>query len=178
MKNDYRDYIMHHGIKGMHWGERNGPPYPLDDDISTGKKLKDNQKSNNENNLLNHLNKDDFDIDEHTYSDAGYYSASGHVDKYPVQISWLKGNKDQASKTLDSYNYFKKHKSEVIKSTSKAMEKFLNASNDNENHKVYTDDCDFFIQSDHISMRYCDYYWGWLMSDYYPSVKKTKTYFI
>ena len=40
MKNDFRDYIMHHGIKGMHWGERNGPPYPLDSSISTGKSLK------------------------------------------------------------------------------------------------------------------------------------------
>lgn len=23
------DEIKHHGIDGMHWGERNGPPYPL-----------------------------------------------------------------------------------------------------------------------------------------------------
>ena len=22
-------YLAHHGIKGQHWGERNGPPYPL-----------------------------------------------------------------------------------------------------------------------------------------------------
>lgn len=35
--NDYRAYvdmdynaIYHHGIKGQRWGERNGPPYPLD----------------------------------------------------------------------------------------------------------------------------------------------------
>lgn len=24
------DEIFHHGIEGMHWGQRNGPPYPLD----------------------------------------------------------------------------------------------------------------------------------------------------
>lgn len=24
------DYIAHHGVEGMTWGKRNGPPYPLD----------------------------------------------------------------------------------------------------------------------------------------------------
>lgn len=26
---------MHHGIKGQHWGERNGPPYPLKDSVKS-----------------------------------------------------------------------------------------------------------------------------------------------
>ena len=26
----YKDYLMHHGIKGQKWGVKNGPPYPLD----------------------------------------------------------------------------------------------------------------------------------------------------
>lgn len=25
----YKDWLAHYGIQGMHWGERNGPPYPL-----------------------------------------------------------------------------------------------------------------------------------------------------
>lgn len=36
----YNDYISHHGILGMHWGKRNGPPYPLGSDVSTGHRLK------------------------------------------------------------------------------------------------------------------------------------------
>ena len=34
------EYIEHFGILGMHWGQRNGPPYPLSRVISTGRRLK------------------------------------------------------------------------------------------------------------------------------------------
>ena len=34
------EFIEHFGILGMHWGQRNGPPYPLSRIISTGRKLK------------------------------------------------------------------------------------------------------------------------------------------
>ena len=34
------EFLEHHGIIGMKWGHKNGPPYPLSSDISTGKKLK------------------------------------------------------------------------------------------------------------------------------------------
>lgn len=33
-------YLQHHQIKGAKWGKRNGPPYPLSKEISTGKRLK------------------------------------------------------------------------------------------------------------------------------------------
>jgi hypothetical protein len=32
--------LEHHGILGMHWGRRNGTPYPLDSSKSTGSRLK------------------------------------------------------------------------------------------------------------------------------------------
>lgn len=35
------DELSHHGIIGQKWGKKNGPPYPLDDKVSTGKKLKE-----------------------------------------------------------------------------------------------------------------------------------------
>lgn len=33
--------LEHHGILRQKWGVRNGPPYPLDSSISTGKRLRD-----------------------------------------------------------------------------------------------------------------------------------------
>lgn len=34
------DELYHHGVQGQKWGKRNGPPYPLGSNISTGKALK------------------------------------------------------------------------------------------------------------------------------------------
>ena len=47
-KNDYRYYsefeLYHHGVIGQKWGKKNGPPYPLSSDVSTGKRLKETSK--------------------------------------------------------------------------------------------------------------------------------------
>jgi len=34
------DWLAHHGILNQRWGHRNGPPYPLSSDVSTGQRLK------------------------------------------------------------------------------------------------------------------------------------------
>lgn len=39
-KPELDDVLAHHGILGQRWGQRNGPPYPLDSKVSTGKRLK------------------------------------------------------------------------------------------------------------------------------------------
>lgn len=41
----YEDYLQHHGIKGMKWGDRNGPPYPLTDIQRSGKERNLNKTS-------------------------------------------------------------------------------------------------------------------------------------
>lgn len=44
---DYLGYreLYHHGIKGQEWGDRNGPPYPLDYEAHTAEQKKLNPKS-------------------------------------------------------------------------------------------------------------------------------------
>lgn len=35
------DYLMHEGVKGMRWGVRNGPPYPIDKEKTSKYKNED-----------------------------------------------------------------------------------------------------------------------------------------
>lgn len=47
--NEDSDFLIHHGIKGQKWGVENGPPYPLDNSVSTGhsiRQIKKYQKKN------------------------------------------------------------------------------------------------------------------------------------
>lgn len=44
-ENCYNSYLAHHGIKGMHWGKRNGPPYPLDYSSHTSEQKQKNPKA-------------------------------------------------------------------------------------------------------------------------------------
>lgn len=50
---DFKEYseLFHHGIKGQRWGERNGPPYPLDRQVSM--KIKASAKGEESGALIN-----------------------------------------------------------------------------------------------------------------------------
>lgn len=40
----YNNYLYHHGIMGMHWGVKNGPPYPLDYKSHSAQEKRENSK--------------------------------------------------------------------------------------------------------------------------------------
>nr|DAE45039.1 MAG TPA: hypothetical protein [Bacteriophage sp.] len=44
-ENRYNASLAHHGIKGMHWGKRNGPPYPLEYSEHTVEQKRKNPKA-------------------------------------------------------------------------------------------------------------------------------------
>jgi len=44
-RNENGGILKHHGIDGQKWGQRNGPPYPLDYDDHSAKEKKNNPKS-------------------------------------------------------------------------------------------------------------------------------------
>lgn len=39
------DYLAHHGILGMHWGDRNGPPYPLGSGKGSSRSAEEKRKT-------------------------------------------------------------------------------------------------------------------------------------
>ena len=98
---DYRDinYLCHHGVKGQKWGVENGPPYPLNSDISTGNRLKNsnniteddlkkkyytiaNHNKNIDNAIINYQ-KDEKFIEDYEYIESKTYKQlleSPHLD--------------------------------------------------------------------------------------------------
>ena len=49
MNDAYDDFLVHHGVKGQKWGDRNGPPYPLSPEtkrlVKTAKEFATNRKN-------------------------------------------------------------------------------------------------------------------------------------
>lgn len=162
MKNDFRDYLCHHGVKGQKWGVRR---YQNKDGTLTEEGKRRYSKT------LNEVEKE-FNIEQ--YNDNKNYTwfqGFKNDGEHDIAISF--NSPDSLSKSYNSYKYLKKNKKEILDATTKAMKKKMQLSNDVNKKAV-----DFLINEDHIDVRYCDPEWGWMLSEYHPSVKKTKTYYI
>lgn len=111
------DDICHHGVEGMRWGVKNGPPYPLDESISTGKKLKHEpddkyRMSSETNNMLKPGNK--HDIVYTTKAANTHFFKTDTVPKVREYISLRNSGKyDEANQKLKEA------------ASSKAMKKFF-----------------------------------------------------
>lgn len=104
---DDESYLAHHGIEGMRWGKRNGPPYPLSDakhDKVVGKKsnltkdLPDKKKQK----LLKMIKRGDYDKVKIKYTDEEQ-KAVDEASKYGFKsdkANYLKYNELRFDKTL------------------------------------------------------------------------------
>lgn len=93
------DVLAHHGILGQKWGKKNGPPYPLDSKVSTGKRLKDkpgNSKDLKKNTV--NLNKGHI-IKDYRPEDVGLDPKKFKRDQ---QIQTIKKNNPQISKQVSN----------------------------------------------------------------------------
>ncbi|MBQ0088379.1 MAG: hypothetical protein KBT27_03480 [Prevotellaceae bacterium] len=69
MSNIYynKSYLKHHGIKGQHWGDRNGPPYPLSE--------------SKHNKVLKGSSQSDKDARENTKAEKEFDKKRGEIDR-------------------------------------------------------------------------------------------------
>lgn len=122
-------YLKHHGILGQKWGQKNGPPYPLDSSKSTGKRLKKDKRNSStekkkslfkKRNKENKLSKDQLNEIGRIikkYADKNY-------DEYPASLY-----KD-VENVIDGYN--KNEYGDYVKSVKNTKTK-IKFNGDNEN---------------------------------------------
>lgn len=103
------DYISHHGILGQKWGQKNGPPYPLGSDVSTGRRLKEaftKHKAAKEEKYTKYMKK-------------GFYNLYKEVSKeHNISEKVKFDSLDRKSKSqilLKKAKYYTKHGKEIIK---------------------------------------------------------------
>ncbi|MBP5596263.1 MAG: hypothetical protein J6Y02_12830 [Pseudobutyrivibrio sp.] len=89
--------LYHHGIQGQKWGVTNGPPYPLDSDVSTGKRLKTKDEIRSEK-----LEK--YKAKESNYDSKKQVSENKRFDKQ------IDSNMNKAQKAIDKGDSLKANK--------------------------------------------------------------------
>lgn len=86
------NYLQHHGIKGQKWGDRNGPPYPLDaDDHSSAEKKHLSRSEKKE-------EKAERKAVKQAFRSAGYSIAAKKFNDRETEMAVNKQNKEQAKK--------------------------------------------------------------------------------
>lgn len=114
------NYLVHHGRLGMHWGKRNGPPYPLDfKKLSAEEKQKAKEHAIRNGDVKTvHKNRDHFTDQEirdtmarfDVYKKLSEYnddkkSMTGKVEKYANKLGKLV---DSGEKAVKGYNFIVK----------------------------------------------------------------------
>lgn len=100
------DYFTHSGIRGMKWGVKNGPPYPLKASQLSKSEKKEKQKSSTTRKEVSDMSDDELRNNVNRMrSDVEYNRLSKELDKHPRTSKLLSTGAKVAGKILSTAGY-------------------------------------------------------------------------